>query len=120
MVGLLDLYDEWNEAEVQEYEGYIGFSETSKKEQDQFTGFGNDCGLAEKDKAVEENTTEQGTVVEGNEAEEGEIMSTPENFTQWVILSKSHEIHSESLEIHYESHEIHSESHVIHSESHVI
>nr|GEY74423.1 hypothetical protein [Tanacetum cinerariifolium] len=43
--------------------------------------FGNDSGLAEKDKAVEGNTTEQGTVVEGNEAEEGEIMSTPENFT---------------------------------------
>nr|GEZ57575.1 hypothetical protein [Tanacetum cinerariifolium] len=46
--------------------------------------FGNDYGLAEKDKAVEENTTEQGTVVEGNEAEEGEIMSTLENFTQWL------------------------------------
>nr|GEW91251.1 hypothetical protein [Tanacetum cinerariifolium] len=30
------------------------------------------------------NTTEQGTVVEGNEVEEGEIMSTPENFTQWL------------------------------------
>nr|GFC47934.1 hypothetical protein [Tanacetum cinerariifolium] len=32
MVGLLDLYDEWNEADVQEYEVFIGFSETSKKE----------------------------------------------------------------------------------------
>nr|GFD23590.1 hypothetical protein [Tanacetum cinerariifolium] len=30
------------------------------------------------------NTNEQGTVVEGNEAEEGKIMSTPENFTQWL------------------------------------
>nr|GFC79475.1 hypothetical protein [Tanacetum cinerariifolium] len=46
--------------------------------------FGNNSGLAEKDKAVEGNTTEQGTVVEGNEAEEGKIMSTPENFTQWL------------------------------------
>nr|GEZ73916.1 hypothetical protein [Tanacetum cinerariifolium] len=56
----------------------FGFSKISLED------FGNDCGLAEKDKAVEENTTEQGTVVEGNEAEEGEIMSTPENFTQWL------------------------------------
>nr|GEV98235.1 hypothetical protein [Tanacetum cinerariifolium] len=128
VVGLLDLHDEWNEAEVQESEGFIGFSETSEKEvcgdddenmdddggnvnndvngdsEDVNEGdkdpngsnpsfgfskisledFGNDCGLAEKDKAVEENTTEQGTVVEGNEVKEGEIMSTPESFTQWL------------------------------------
>nr|GEW03772.1 hypothetical protein [Tanacetum cinerariifolium] len=32
VVGLLDLHDEWNKAEVQESEGFIGFSETSKKE----------------------------------------------------------------------------------------
>nr|GEV54136.1 ELM2 domain-containing protein [Tanacetum cinerariifolium] len=32
MVGLLDLHDEWNEAEVQESEGFIGFSETFEKE----------------------------------------------------------------------------------------
>ncbi|GJS18029.1 hypothetical protein Tco_0412501 [Tanacetum coccineum] len=32
VVGLLDLHDEWNEAEVQESEGFIGFSETSEKE----------------------------------------------------------------------------------------
>nr|GEZ22610.1 hypothetical protein [Tanacetum cinerariifolium] len=44
--------------------------------------FGNDSGPAEKDKAVEGNPTKQETVVEGNEVEEGEIMSTPENFTQ--------------------------------------
>nr|GEY14417.1 hypothetical protein [Tanacetum cinerariifolium] len=56
----------------------FGFSKISLED------FGNDFGLAEKDKAVEENTTEQGTVVEGNEAEEGEIMSTLENFTQWL------------------------------------
>nr|GFA05614.1 hypothetical protein [Tanacetum cinerariifolium] len=43
----------------------FGFSKISLED------FGNDCGLAEKDKAIEENTTEQGTVVEGNEAEEG-------------------------------------------------
>nr|GEU41074.1 hypothetical protein [Tanacetum cinerariifolium] len=196
VVGILDLHDEWNEAEVQESKGFIGFSETSEKEdlikkakeklslicaerviledymrkaslkchgdgkfvalyekyvnlfkdptsfKDDRNGdnvgddddengdddekrdddggnvnndvngdsedvnegdkdpngsnpsfgfskisledFGNDCGLDEKDKAVEENTTEQGTVVEGTEAEEGEIMSTPENFTQWL------------------------------------
>ncbi|GJV68506.1 ulp1 protease family, C-terminal catalytic domain-containing protein [Tanacetum coccineum] len=46
--------------------------------------FGNDRGLPEKDKVVEGNPTEQGTVVEGNQAEECEIMSTPENFTQWL------------------------------------
>nr|GEW55007.1 hypothetical protein [Tanacetum cinerariifolium] len=32
VVGILDLHDEWNETEVQEYEGFIGFSETSEKE----------------------------------------------------------------------------------------
>ncbi|GJW54536.1 hypothetical protein Tco_0098621, partial [Tanacetum coccineum] len=32
VVGLLDLHDEWNEAEVQESEGFIGFLEISKKE----------------------------------------------------------------------------------------
>nr|GFA14111.1 hypothetical protein [Tanacetum cinerariifolium] len=32
VVGLLDLHDEWNEVEVQESEGFIGFSKTSKKE----------------------------------------------------------------------------------------
>nr|GEV16222.1 hypothetical protein [Tanacetum cinerariifolium] len=32
VVGLLDLHDEWNEAEVQESEGFISFSETSEKE----------------------------------------------------------------------------------------
>nr|GFC79402.1 ELM2 domain-containing protein [Tanacetum cinerariifolium] len=32
VVGLLDLHDEWNEAEVQESEGFNGFSETSEKE----------------------------------------------------------------------------------------
>nr|GEZ37546.1 hypothetical protein [Tanacetum cinerariifolium] len=207
VVGLLDLHDEWNEAEVQEPEGFIGFSETFEKEaslkchgnrkfvtlhekyvnlfkdpisfEDDGNGDNvcdddengdddenrdddggnvnndvNDCDVnrdsddvneAEKDKAVEGNTTEQGTVVEGNEAEEGEIMSTLENFTQrleknvdlvgevidsitaeylygdkMVILSKSHEIHSESLVIYSEFHMIHSETHVIHSESHVI
>nr|GEW44896.1 hypothetical protein [Tanacetum cinerariifolium] len=106
VVGLLDLHDEWNEAEVQEYEGFIGFSETSEKEDEEdvnegdkdpngsnpsfdfskisLEDFGNDSGPAEKDKAVEGNLTEQGTVVEANEAEEGEIMFTPENFTQWL------------------------------------
>nr|GFA57299.1 ulp1 protease family, C-terminal catalytic domain-containing protein [Tanacetum cinerariifolium] len=56
----------------------FGFSKISLED------FGNDCGPAEKDKAVEGNTSKQGTVVEGNEVEEGEIMSTPENFTQWL------------------------------------
>nr|GEW52213.1 hypothetical protein [Tanacetum cinerariifolium] len=32
VVGLLDLHDEWNEAEVQESNCFIGFSKTSKKE----------------------------------------------------------------------------------------
>ncbi|GKE97303.1 hypothetical protein Tco_0020654, partial [Tanacetum coccineum] len=32
VVGLLDLHDEWNEVEVQESEGFIGFSETFEKE----------------------------------------------------------------------------------------
>ncbi|GKE68312.1 hypothetical protein Tco_1526384 [Tanacetum coccineum] len=32
VVGLLDLHDEWNKAEVQESEGFIGFSEISEKE----------------------------------------------------------------------------------------
>ncbi|GJZ96697.1 hypothetical protein Tco_0669031 [Tanacetum coccineum] len=32
MVRLLDLHDEWNEAEVQESEGFISFSKTSEKE----------------------------------------------------------------------------------------
>nr|GFA64660.1 hypothetical protein [Tanacetum cinerariifolium] len=56
----------------------FGFSKISLED------FGNDSGPAEKDKAVERNTTEQGTIVEGNDDEEGEIMSTPENFTQWL------------------------------------
>nr|GEW61044.1 hypothetical protein [Tanacetum cinerariifolium] len=120
MVGLLNLYDEWNEAEVQESEGFIGFSKTSEKEngddndandsdknmdeEDVNKGdkdlngsnpsfgfskisledFGNDKGVAKKDKVVEGNPTEQGTVVEGNQADEFEIMSTLENFTQWL------------------------------------
>nr|GEX05519.1 hypothetical protein [Tanacetum cinerariifolium] len=46
--------------------------------------FGNDSGPTEKDKTVKGTPTEQGTVVEGNEAEEWEIMCTPENFTQWL------------------------------------
>ncbi|GJY72466.1 hypothetical protein Tco_0476169 [Tanacetum coccineum] len=45
----------------------FGFSKISLED------FGNDRGPAEKDK-----------VVEGNQAEECEIMSTPENFTQWL------------------------------------
>nr|GEX32999.1 hypothetical protein [Tanacetum cinerariifolium] len=32
VVGLLDLHDKWNEVEVQESKGFIGFSETSEKE----------------------------------------------------------------------------------------
>ncbi|GKD87041.1 hypothetical protein Tco_1358195, partial [Tanacetum coccineum] len=32
VVGLLDLHDEWNKAEVQESEGFIGFLKTSEKE----------------------------------------------------------------------------------------
>nr|GEU52148.1 hypothetical protein [Tanacetum cinerariifolium] len=32
VVGLLDLHDEWNEAEVQESKGFIGFSKTFEKE----------------------------------------------------------------------------------------
>nr|GEU38292.1 hypothetical protein [Tanacetum cinerariifolium] len=56
----------------------FGFSKISLED------FGNDSGLAEKDKVVEGNPTEQGTVVKGNQAEECEIMSTPENFTQWL------------------------------------
>ncbi|GJT78222.1 hypothetical protein Tco_1044947 [Tanacetum coccineum] len=32
VLGLLDLHDDWNEAEVQESEGFIGFSKTSEKE----------------------------------------------------------------------------------------
>nr|GEZ51726.1 hypothetical protein [Tanacetum cinerariifolium] len=32
VVGLLDLHNEWNEVEVQESKGFIGFLETSKKE----------------------------------------------------------------------------------------
>nr|GEZ82373.1 hypothetical protein [Tanacetum cinerariifolium] len=56
----------------------FGFSKISLE------NFGNDSGLAEKDKVVEGNPTEQGTVVERNEAEECETMSTPENFTQWL------------------------------------
>ncbi|GJW38107.1 hypothetical protein Tco_0063952 [Tanacetum coccineum] len=56
----------------------FGFSKISLED------FGNDRGPAEKDKVVEGNPTEQGTVVEGNQDEECEIMSTPENFTQWL------------------------------------
>ncbi|GJS40898.1 vacuolar-sorting receptor 1-like protein [Tanacetum coccineum] len=56
----------------------FGFSKISLKD------FGNDRGPAKKDKVVEGNPTEQGTVVEGNQDEECEIMSTPENFTQWL------------------------------------
>ncbi|GJZ51173.1 hypothetical protein Tco_0605688 [Tanacetum coccineum] len=43
--------------------------------------FGNDSGPTEKESV---DQTEQGTVVEGNLAEECEIMSTPENYTQWL------------------------------------
>nr|GEZ54989.1 hypothetical protein [Tanacetum cinerariifolium] len=206
VVGLLYLHDEWNEAEVQESEGFVGFLESSEKEfvalhknyvnlfkdpisfEDDGNGdnvgvdddengdddgcnvdndandcdgnkdeedvnegdkdpngsnpsfgfskisledFGNDSGTAGKDKAVEGYPTEQGTVVEENEAEEGEIMSTPENFfTQWleknvdlvgeVIDTITAEvIQSKSYEIHSESHVIYSESHMIHSETHI-
>nr|GEW02747.1 hypothetical protein [Tanacetum cinerariifolium] len=56
----------------------FGFSKISLED------FGNDSGPVEKDKAVEGNPTEQRIVVEENKAEEGEIMSTPENFTQWL------------------------------------
>nr|GFA86437.1 ELM2 domain-containing protein [Tanacetum cinerariifolium] len=56
----------------------FGFSKISLED------FDNDSGPAKKYKAVEGNPTEQGTVVEGNEAEEWETMSTPENFTQWL------------------------------------
>nr|GEU73538.1 hypothetical protein [Tanacetum cinerariifolium] len=42
----------------------FGFSKISLED------FGNDSGLAKKDKVVEGNTSEQGTVVEGNKAEE--------------------------------------------------
>nr|GFA82573.1 ulp1 protease family, C-terminal catalytic domain-containing protein [Tanacetum cinerariifolium] len=54
----------------------FGFSKISLED------FSNDSGLAKKDKVVERNPTEQGTIIEGNEAEECEIMSTLENFTQ--------------------------------------
>ncbi|GKC15326.1 hypothetical protein Tco_1012108, partial [Tanacetum coccineum] len=43
--------------------------------------FGNDSGPTEKEPV---DPTEQGTVVEGNLAEECEIISTPENYTQWL------------------------------------
>nr|GEV74849.1 hypothetical protein [Tanacetum cinerariifolium] len=167
VVGLLDIHDEWNEAEVQESKGFIGFSKTFEKEDlikkseeklssicaeivmledymrkaslkcpgdgnfvalhekyvnlfkdpisfndegngdnvggdydengdddhsnmvnDVNDGDGNrdeeDVNEAEKDKVVEGNPNEQGTVVEENQAEECEIISTPENFTQWL------------------------------------
>nr|GEY49802.1 hypothetical protein [Tanacetum cinerariifolium]GEY66206.1 hypothetical protein [Tanacetum cinerariifolium] len=56
----------------------FGFSKISLED------FGNDRGPAEKDKVVEGYPTEQGTVVEGNQDEECEIMSTAKNFTQWL------------------------------------
>nr|GEZ98297.1 ulp1 protease family, C-terminal catalytic domain-containing protein [Tanacetum cinerariifolium] len=43
--------------------------------------FGNDSGPTKKDSV---DPTEQGTVVEGNLAKECEIMSIPENYTQWL------------------------------------
>ncbi|GKC04023.1 hypothetical protein Tco_0995633, partial [Tanacetum coccineum] len=43
--------------------------------------FGNDSGPTKKESV---DLIEQGTVVEGNLAEEYEIMSTPENYTQWL------------------------------------
>nr|GEW70449.1 hypothetical protein [Tanacetum cinerariifolium] len=56
----------------------FGFSKISLED------FGNDSGPTEIYKVVEGNPTKQGIVVEGNEAEECEIMSTHENFTQWL------------------------------------
>ncbi|GJY30944.1 hypothetical protein Tco_0414439 [Tanacetum coccineum] len=43
--------------------------------------FGNDSSPTKKESV---DPIEQGTVVEGNLAEECEIMSTPENYTQWL------------------------------------
>ncbi|GKA01167.1 hypothetical protein Tco_0673832 [Tanacetum coccineum] len=217
VVRLLDLHDEWNKAEVQESKGFIGFLETSEKEDlikkaeeklslicaervmledymrkaslkcpgdgkcvassmksngdddgdddndNDSDGNGDEEDVNEGDKDTNGSNpsfgfskislddfpndsgptgielvipTEQETIVEVNLAEECELMSTPENYTQWldknadlvgevidsitaeVIQSKSHEIHSESHVIYSESRVIHSESHVIHFEPH--
>ncbi|GJT56812.1 hypothetical protein Tco_0991866 [Tanacetum coccineum] len=56
----------------------FGFSKISLED------FSNDMVPAKKHKVVEGNPTDQRTVVEGNQDEECEIMSTPENFTQWL------------------------------------
>ncbi|GKA94579.1 hypothetical protein Tco_0816617, partial [Tanacetum coccineum] len=182
VLGLLDLHDDWNEAEVQESEGFIGFSKTSEKEalfkraeeklaaicservfledlmrkassaypgdgkfvelqakyvqvfrdpisfdvdmdvvnesngdddndndgdgngdeEDANDGdengsnpsfgfskislddFGNDIGPTEKESVDPVDPAEQEIVVEGDPAEECQIMSTPENYTQWL------------------------------------
>ncbi|GKE08976.1 hypothetical protein Tco_1412527, partial [Tanacetum coccineum] len=91
--------------------------ENGDDDDDQFRGFGNDRGPAEKDKVVEGNPTEQGTVVEENQAEECEIMSTSENFTQWLDKNVDLVGEGDKMVIQSKSHEIHSESHVILPES---
>ncbi|GJR89288.1 ulp1 protease family, C-terminal catalytic domain-containing protein [Tanacetum coccineum] len=53
----------------------FGFSKISLDD------FGNDSGPTEKESV---NPAEQGIIVEGDTAEECQIMSTPENYTQWL------------------------------------
>nr|GEU75851.1 hypothetical protein [Tanacetum cinerariifolium] len=79
VLGVLDLHGEWTEFEVQNGEGFIGSLKTFEKKV--YDDFGNDSGPTEKESV---DPTEHGTVFEGNLAEECEIMSTSENYTQWL------------------------------------
>ncbi|GJY29139.1 hypothetical protein Tco_0404906 [Tanacetum coccineum] len=136
VLGLLDLHDDWNEAEVQESEGFIGFSKTSeielrsedlmRKASSDYPGdgkfvelqakyvqvfrdpisfdvdmdvvmksngdvimimmvIGNGVKKMRNDESVDPvDPAEQEIVVEGDPAEECQIMSTPENYTQQI------------------------------------
>nr|GEX45445.1 reverse transcriptase domain-containing protein [Tanacetum cinerariifolium] len=103
VVGILDLHDEWNEAKVQESEDYMRKASLKCpnngmfvalhekhvnlfKDSISFEDDGNRDNVGDDENGDDDggNPTEQGTVVEGNQAEECEIMSTPENFTQWL------------------------------------
>ncbi|GKD36768.1 hypothetical protein Tco_1256975, partial [Tanacetum coccineum] len=56
----------------------FGFSKISLDD------FGNDIGPTEKESVDPVDPAEQEIVVEGDPAEECQIMSTPENYTQWL------------------------------------
>ncbi|GJX80220.1 hypothetical protein Tco_0328369 [Tanacetum coccineum] len=133
VLGLLDLHDDWNEAEVQESEGFIGFSKTSEKERsisfevamdvinesigdDDNDNDGDGIGVLKKmanDESVDPvDPMNKKLLFEGDPllciAMQGDKMIRFRviHFESHVILVESQEIQRESLVIHFESHVI--------------